>query len=158
MLHRLKLTQNKFALLDKEDFIKLNKYKWYAYFDGYNWYAARRFLIGNPKRLMTRLHTFLMKPPKGKEVDHINGDSLDNRRKNLRICTHSENCQNRKKRLDNTSGFKGVYWSKRSNKWVANIQIKSKRIYLGGFISKIKAAEAYQKANIKYHGKFSRIS
>jgi hypothetical protein len=99
-----------------------------------------------------------MKPPKGKEVDHINGDSLDNRRKNLRICTHSENCQNRKKRLDNTSGFKGVYWSKRSNKWVANIQIKSKRIYLGGFISKIKAAEAYQKANIKYHGKFSRIS
>lgn len=80
---------------------------------------------------LIELHRFIMKPKKGEYVDHINGNTLDNRRENLRICTNSANLRNGRKRTNNTSGHTGIWLDKRSGKWVAEIKVKYKKINLG---------------------------
>jgi hypothetical protein len=88
-------------------------------------------------------------------VDHINHNPLDNRRCNLRLATKVENNQNSRKRRDNTSGFKGVYWNKWSKKWGAQIYTNGRHIHLGYFSTPEIAHEAYKKAAEQYHGEFS---
>jgi len=90
------------------------------------------------------------------EIDHINGDKLDNRRENLRSATRSQNKMNSGKPKNNTSGYKGVCWYKRGNKWRAQIGINGKLKHLGYFEDKEEAAKAYKKAAEKYHGEFVR--
>ncbi|MEG1462635.1 MAG: HNH endonuclease [Anaerorhabdus sp.] len=104
------------------------------------------------------LHRLLTNAPKGMEVDHINGDCLDNRRENLRICTHQENLSNRKKRLDNKSGYPGVFWYThcKTPAWVAYIKVNYKRIHLGQFRVLEDAIKARRDAELKYFGEFSR--
>ncbi|QBR52757.1 HNH endonuclease [Erwinia sp. QL-Z3] len=89
------------------------------------------------------------------EIDHINGEKLDNRITNLRIASRLQNNRNVIKRKDNTSGFKGVSWQLPNKKWVARISVNRKRLTIGFFDSKEEAAEAYKQASIKYHGEFS---
>jgi len=96
-----------------------------------------------------------MNPTGKKEVDHIDGNGLNNKKSNLRLCTNNQNLYNRAKCKNNTSGFKGVKWKKDSKKWVAAINVNNKRIYLGQYTSKIKAHEAYVAACKKYHGEFA---
>jgi hypothetical protein len=103
-------------------------------------YAAKKV---DGRRVL--LHRVITKAPVGSVVDHLNGNRLDNRRANLRICSHKENMQNRKLHLNNTSGFVGVSWSKHSNTWLARCQ----RRYLGHFKSKEDAATAYRAAALK---------
>lgn len=100
-------------------------------------YAARR---EDGKTIL--LHRQLMRAPQGTCVDHLNGDRLDNRRSNLRVCSHGENMQNRKLNVDNTSGYKGVSWSKANNGWRAACARK----YLGTFKLKEDAIRAYEVA------------
>jgi hypothetical protein len=92
-----------------------------------------------------------------RELDHINGDGCDNRIVNLRLATASENMRNRRRRSDNTSGFKGVSWSKRSGRWIAHIGINRKIIHLGLFDTKEAAAAAYAEAAARLHGKFANL-
>lgn len=89
------------------------------------------------------------------EVDHINGNKLDNSKENLRLATRGENNRNVTKRKSNTSGFKGVSWNKGSGKWVANIGYNGKQIYLGLFTDINKANDAYIEASKIYHRDFS---
>ena len=92
---------------------------------------------------------------------NINGDSLDNRKSNLRICTHAQNSKNLKVRKDNTSGFKGVCFTKerwRGKRWCAYINSNNKRIGLGRFLTKEEAALKYNEAVEKYHGEFGRMN
>ncbi|HBZ17536.1 MAG TPA: Fis family transcriptional regulator [Pantoea sp.] len=89
------------------------------------------------------------------ELDHINGDKLDNRIINLRLATRSQNNSNVLLRADNSSGYKGVSWQLPNRKWVARISINRKRITLGFFATKEEAAKAYRLASIQYHGEFS---
>ena len=89
-------------------------------------------------------------------VDHINGDSLDNRIDNLRLVTESENSKNRKKGNNNTTGFKGVYQNK-DGSISARIDVNGKNKYLGSFKTVELAAKAYKEASIKYHGEFRRV-
>ncbi len=96
------------------------------------------------------------KPKKGFDIDHINGDGLDNRKSNLRICKHGENQYNSKMPKNNTSGYKGVYWDKRRNKWISQININGKHVYIGQFINAIDAANAYDKAAMQYHKEFAK--
>jgi hypothetical protein len=94
--------------------------------------------------------------PAENEVDHINGNSLDNRFENLRIATHADNGKNQKKPKDNTSGFKGVVWNKQKKKWQASIKVNNKRIYLGCYNTSEEASAAYQSAAENYFKDFKR--
>jgi hypothetical protein len=91
-----------------------------------------------------------------KDLDHINGIPDDNRICNLRKASRSENCRNQSKRVNNTSGYKGVSWCKRDKKWSVQISNNGKRIRLGYFDSVIDAAEAYENAARELHGEFAR--
>lgn len=95
---------------------------------------------------------------KGKVVDHINGNKLDNRSSNLRLCTTKENSRNRKKNSDNTSGYKGVTFHKPTKKWQSQLKYKGKTIYLGLFFNKEDAAKAYDKAAKLCFGKFANTN
>lgn len=147
------LTNGGEALIDKRYFNKVSKYKWYKHTVNKHTYVWRTSRF---KGKMIKLHTFLMRTPKGMMVDHINGDGLDNRKSNLRLCLPCENSRNQKLKSKNTSGYKGIHFSKPNKKWVARIGVNYKRICIGSFIDKIDAIHAYNKYCLKYHGKFAR--
>lgn len=92
------------------------------------------------------------------QVDHINGDSLDNRKINLRLCSNSENSRNRGANKNNTSGYKGVRFRKEYGTYFATITVNRKEIYLGSFKTGKEAATAYNEAAIKYHDKFANLN
>lgn len=155
-MKEIELTQGWTTFVSDEDYDGLSKFKWYALRNGSNIYAARN--EGRPPfRRTIQMHTVIMKTPRGMKTDHINGNGLDNRRENLRICTHAENMRNSRPHSNNTSGFKGVAWNKRESKWVAHIRLNRKRIHLGYFDTAEAAATAYEKAARELHGEFSRI-
>ena len=91
-----------------------------------------------------------------KIIDHINGNKLDNRKANLRICTYSENTINVKRNLQNK--FRGVSFDKLREKWKARISVNGKRIQLGRFDTKIQAAIRYNSFAIKFHGSFANLN
>ena len=96
MSKEIKLTQNKVTVVDDADFEELNKYKWCAMKTHTGkWVAARAQPITNKTILM---HRQIMRAPSSKQVDHRDGDSLNNQRENLRLCTHAQNCLNKTKR------------------------------------------------------------
>jgi flagellar basal body rod protein FlgC len=102
------------------------------------------------------MHRLIMNTPDGMDTDHINSNGLDNRRQNLRICTHAENLANRKKQISNTSGYKGVSWDKSCKKWAANISICGKYKKLGRFTDLVEAARAYDAAAKEVYGEFAK--
>jgi hypothetical protein len=153
------LTQGKVALVDREDFKELNKYKWFARKDRKTFYAQRncpRDTEGKQHTIWIHMHRAIMQPPKGMVIDHIDGNGLNNTRKNLRICTNSQNRMNTGKQKNNTSGFKGVIFSKADKKWVALIYVGGKQVYLGSYQNKEIAYKAYCDGCIKYHGEFAK--
>lgn len=89
-------------------------------------------------------------------VDHINGDTLDNRRCNLRYATNQQNQANSKLKSNNTSGYKGVTWDPVNKKWVAQIMFNRKNIKLGRFKNKLKAHQAYVSAGTRLFGEYFR--
>ena len=150
------LSQGKVALVDKEDYDELSKYKWSALRHRNLYYAGRGHRDPETgKKSVIFMHRQILNTPKGMFTDHISGDGLDNRRSNLRICTHAENNRNVGKPRTNTSGYKGVVWNR--GKWVAQIWAEGKLKNLGRFESKELAYEAYCQASKKYRGEFSRL-
>lgn len=148
-----KLGQGLFALVDNDDFDRLNQFKWYN--DGRG-YAVRRIYIGNGESRGLGMHREIMGSPSGFEVDHKNMKKLDNRKSNLRICTKNQNQHNRPKLSNNTSGYKGVSWEKRSKKWQVHIKHNGKQYNLGLFKTRHRAAHCYQEAAQKFHKEFAR--
>lgn len=92
------------------------------------------------------------------QIDHINLDKSDNRISNLREATPSENAMNRGIKSNNTSGFKGINWSRRHKSWCARISINNKRIQIGYFKDINVAHQAYLNAALIYHGEFAKIT
>lgn len=136
----IKLTQNKETIVDEIDFQIFNQFKWY-YINSGDGYAIRR--KGNKHVLLHREILNLHNP----RIfgDHINGDTLDNRRSNLRIVTAKINCRNQKSHKNTTSKYIGVSlykYSKKLTKWVAHIRVDKKLIYLGIFKTEIEASLA----------------
>lgn len=132
--------------IDIEDIEKIKKYKWSL--DGFGYVQAYI-----PQTI--RLHRLLLNAPKGMDVDHINHDTLDNRKSNLRICNRSQNTINGKKRITNKSGVPGVNWNKQHKKWEARVWQNYKTIRLGFFIDFNEAVKARREAEQKYYGKFA---
>jgi hypothetical protein len=147
------LTQGKNAIVDAADFEWLNQWNWNACWNGNikNWYARRTLRFHGP-------HVYMHAQIAGENSDHINRDTLDNRRRNLRKATASQNQCNHRKRSDNTSGFIGVVWDKRERKWSARIGARGKTHFLGYFSSAKDAAEVRDSFAKRLHGEFASLN
>jgi len=137
----IKLTQGKFAMVDDEDFETLNNHKWFIKKDSNTCYAYRKQTTNN-KRKTVYIHSIIMETPKGMQIDHIDGNGLNNCKSNLRVVTFRQNMQNR--HVSKTSQYLGV--SKFRNKWIAHIGINGKAKYLGIYIIEEDARDAYLNA------------
>lgn len=153
---KISLTQGKYAIVDAEDYDYIKKWKWY-YSKNRGGYAVREEMRQGKKKLIS-MHRVINKTPTGMVTDHINGNTLDNRKKNLRNATIRQNTQNQRIRENKSSKYKGVYWYKAGRKWRAQMQSNKKRIYLGQYDSEIEAAKAYNEGAIKYFGKYARLN
>lgn len=155
------LTQGFSTVVDPTDYEWLNQWKW-CY--GSGGYALRVKLTKNSAGKVNRegilMHRLIIGTPKGWDTDHINGDTLDNRRCNLRICLHQENSRNRRKQgKAATSRYKGVTWHKYKKRWVARIVLSpGKTKSLGDFSTEKEAALAYNIAAINYFGGFAALN
>lgn len=156
------LTQGKFALVDEADFADVSRRNWCAIQKRsktnnlYAWYALRGRTLEDAggKKTPVLLHRYLLgEPPE--EVDHCNGDGLDNRRENLRKATHRQNMMNSSSRKG-SSRFKGVSWGR--DCWIAMIRDNYRTVHLGGFAIEEDAARAYDEAARRLHGEFARVN
>ena len=140
-------------LVDEQDYEMLSRYRWHVDAGGY---AGTSGWDGPYKR--ERMHRVILGLTKDDDifVDHINRNRTDNRRENLRLCSNAENVRNRGKRINNTSGYKGVSITK-YGVWVAHIRANSKSIYLGRFSTPQEAYMAYCAAAQKLHGEFANF-
>jgi len=139
------------VMVSDEDYDFLSKFNWQV--DKNNTVSTHTLINGQ-----RQIHRILLNPRKGEEIDHIDGNRLNNQRSNLRLATSTQNKRNRGPRKDNTSGYKGVCWHKQRQKWAANIHDGNKYHSLGLHANKIDAAKAYNKAALEYHGEFAWIN
>lgn len=153
-MREIPLTRGMVAFVDDEDYEYLNQFKWNAHKcnrSNKNYYALRHLSRKvDPKRKIVSMHAMIMGTKEGYEIDHINGNCLDNRRENLRFATHRQNGQNRHEAK--TSKYPGVNWHKKSQKWKAEAQINGKNQYIGLFTSEEAAFEAYVNTLKEYIG------
>lgn len=150
MVKQIKLNLDKKALVDDIDYINLANRKWYVSTWGY--------AIRKENGQTVTMHIEIMGRQKGKEIDHRNGDKLDNRRANLRFVTATQNLQSRRKFNNNTSGYRGVTWLKAAKAWQVCVRANKIKYFIGYFKDKIEAARAYDKAAKKYHGNFAQLN
>lgn len=155
----IKLTQGKFAIVDDEDYERLSRYGWYAIKYKEDYYAARHICLkGKMKTILMHRIILGLKCGDNKQIDHINHITLDNRRCNIRICTHQQNNFNREPLPNKSSRFKGVSRKKYSNKWRVVIEISGRAKHLGYFNNEVDAAYAYDAAAKEYFGEFAWLN
>lgn len=159
-MKKIPLTQGYFALVDDEDASILKQYKWCVSVKVTGAYAVRRVTVSSKKYRMVYMHRLLIGLNHGdkKQADHINGDTLDNRKCNLRVCNHRQNQQNSKSTRHSSSKYKGVTWCKNNNKWHAKISMHGKTIHLGCFSSEEDAARMYDKVALAEFKKFAKTN
>jgi hypothetical protein len=160
-LKEIPLTKGLVALIDDEDFEKVSVFRWQAVSNKKVYYAyhsiAKKLPNGKKGSTAIKMHRLVMGVTDPKiQVDHINGNTLDNRKENLRLCSNIENSRNRKGYCTNTSGFRGVGRDKRrnSNPWFATIVKDEKQKWLGYFNTPEEAAKAFDKAAKEIYGEF----
>lgn len=150
----IRLDQNGYAITN----IRANQLKKVNEITGLN--IEPKYAKGtNRVEVFTRIHRLLLGATDPKiQVDHINGNKLDNRKKNLRLATNQQNQYNVGLRKDNTSGYKGVSWYKKGKKWHAAIRNGNKSIHLGYFKTAVEAARAYDKAAVEFFGEYAYLN
>ena len=151
-MKQIPLTRGKMALVDDDDYNFLSQMKWHCDTKGYARHAVR---FSKTELITLRMHRVITKAAKGVEVDHIDGNKLNNQKSNLRFATDCENKRNQKIYRNNTSGIKGVSWHKGHNRWTAHIGVNGRKIWLGHFRDREDAAKCYREAAIRYHGNFT---
>lgn len=151
-MKRINLTNGGVTQISDKDHKNVSKFKWFLHRGADNKDYVKRTKDEAP------LSRFIMNPEKGMIVDHIDGNTLNNTRENLRICTPAENSRNSILYETNTSGFRGVVWRKEDKKWSARITVNYKRKFLGNYESIVDAAKAYNEAARKYHGEFAKLN
>jgi len=157
------LTQGYEAIIDVSDFHLVDGFSWYSQIkrrsDGSirAVYAVRTCRAGGKMRAIM-MHRVIAGTPEGLETDHQDGNSLNNRRLNLRYASTAQNQRNRKLQINNTSGAKGVSWDPHRRKWRAMIAVDGRDRILGRFRTIEEAASTYAAASKKLHGEFGRTA
>ena len=146
--NHIPLTRGKYAIVDEDMAEEIGKYNWHCTYYGY----AKRLLSKKPL-IHQSMHELVMGC---KNIDHINHDTLDNRRANLRVCTSSQNLMNTRKRRNTSSKYKGV--SLENGKWSSYITKDKKRHRLGRFIKEEEAALYYNIAAQLFFGEFAFLN
>jgi hypothetical protein len=158
---RIYLGQGIFTIVEPEDYYRFNDFHWSAKIKGPSIYAVRFIGCKNGSKIIS-LHREIANPAGKLLVDHRNGNTLDNRRDNLRLATQAQNAHNsRKRNIACSSKFKGVSFHKSKyggKHWQAYISIAGRRIHLGIYMTELEAAKAYDAAARKYHGEFARLN
>lgn len=164
-MKEIKLTQGKVALVDDEDFEYLDQWNWFAHKAKYTWYARRNYCSGPDKTRRTTkpLHREIFEyrgiELGDLEIDHINGNGLDNRKSNLRAAKHQENNRNSRKkpnRVYHGHAYKGITFAR--GHWGAKISTGNRNIHLGYYSTPEEAAKAYDEAAKRYFGEFARTN
>lgn len=153
----IQLTKGYYAIIDECDEEHIVQYKWSAKVHHAGLvYPVRGIMVSSKpnKTKIIKMHNQIMKPPKGFVVDHIDGNSLNNQRANLRLCRVGENTHNTKVHCDSKSKMKGVIFDSARGKFRAEICVNYKRIYLGRFLTAEEANKAYKTAAKKHYGEF----
>jgi len=154
-MKEIPLTQGRVALVDDDDYERVSQLKWHTQHVRRQWYA----LASPTHNTNIMMHRYLLGCPPGQEVDHINHDGLDNRRRNLRLCTNSQNQANNRKQLRPTSSrFKGVAWYAREERWQAKVKHRGRSFWLGLFDSEEEAARAYNTKAQELFGEFAYLN
>ena len=149
MAREIPLTQGQVTQVDDADYEWLSKIHWKArQTSGGRWRA----------HINSDMARVILQAPLALHVDHINGDALDNRRANLRVCTSQHNHWNQAGSLNATTRFIGVSWDKRTRSWMASIKHKGRAYYLGRFKSEINAAHARDRAASEFRGEYARLN
>ena len=149
----VELNKDKRTLIDDEDFNYLNKFKWYI--------TPKGYVIGKVGNKMILMHREILKAPPDLQVDHKNGDKLDNRKENLRFCTQSQNRANMDKYRKNTSTprlYKGTVYRRDRKSWRAQIYIIGRNIRSGKCSSEVEAAIKYNELAVKHFGEFAKLN
>jgi hypothetical protein len=157
MTKQVRLPQGLFATVDDCDYELVSKYTWKLARDKSNIYAIASVKV-NGRMTTIRMHRVILGAKPGTTIDHINGNGLDNRRANLRFCSHNENNRNRQKRGKFTSRYKGVYQLRGSIRWKASIKCEGVQTHLGTFDREVDAAKAYDAAAREKFGEFARTN
>jgi hypothetical protein len=149
-VRRVRLSQGLFATVDSADYKKISEHKWSVCRQGCKVYAKARI---NGRIVL--MHRFLMRPPKGYQVDHIDGNGLNNCRNNLRVCTPAQNQANRGPR-GGSSRFVGVY--RRGDRWRAGMGYRGRWYTLGTYGDEVEAAKARDRKAVELHGPYAYLN
>lgn len=161
-----KYADNRYALVDDQDYEYLSQFTWnfkkeanqpYGY-AGTNYNTGKRLTNGRFKYLNKKMHQLILPLKAGFVTDHRNGNTLDNRRANLRYATKAQNKRNERKRVNATSIYKGVSWFSKTNKWRAEITFNGIHHSLGLHKTQAEAARAYDQAAKIYFGDFAKCN
>lgn len=150
-MKQIKLSNcDEYTLVDDEDYEKLK---------GYTWAKAKGYARAYYKpRVYILMHKMLMQPPKGMEVDHKDGNKLNNCRSNLRVVTHAQNMQNRRIGQVNKSGYKGVCWDKTAKTWCVRVWKDGGNVFHAHKKDLIEAAKLYNKHAVIHFGEFAKLN
>lgn len=158
MSRAVTLTRGNVAIVDDDDYVRIMRYNWCTRRNsGGRLYAYRNTVVNGVHRQQP-LASFILGTPHGVIADHIDGDSLNNRRSNLRAATVSQNAQNKRPARTGTSIYKGVAWSRDARKWRASIHANNKYVHLGYHTNEIDAAKAYDTKARELFGEFARCN
>lgn len=155
-MKEINLTRGMVALVDDEDYDYLNKFSWQAHNCRGKFYASCGKYINSDKNEIIYMHRLILNTIKGIDVDHIDHNTLNNQKYNLRNCTRSQNLMNRNGR--GKSAFCGVSWNVYHKLWKAYITVNKKQIHLGYFKSETEAAKKRDEASKIYYKEFAHTN
>jgi hypothetical protein len=153
-MREIQLTTGGVAMIDDEDYARIARYSWRLNRKG----RPVRTTHAGGRSICTEMHRFILEPPPGVRVDHIDGDPLNNQRANLRLATAAENSRNRRSLPGSSSRFKGVTWNRQCGKWQAGIKVSGRQIHLGLHVQEDAAARVYDRAAREHFGEFAYLN